>query len=160
MGEAGLRREERELLQRQSADMQRQLDAIDAQMQRAELQEAERRQLQRVAAALRAQQRSAQLQLDQDGGAGAAAPLPTCPASCTAGYTPPSSNGCGNALTGKFHGWAMTMMQARAADAAWPRPCSCPGRRRLHLLRLCPHLLHLRNSTSSSVSTAAVPLLL
>ena len=111
MGEAGLRREERELLQRQSADMQRQLDAIDARMQRAELQEAERRQLQRAAAALRAQQRSAQLQLDRDGAAGAAAPLPTCPASCTAGHTPPSSNGCGNDFTGKFHSWAMTAMQ-------------------------------------------------
>ena len=101
VGQAGMRAEERAALQSSVSSLATQMGALQGQLDQLAASDREQR-------ALLHQWRAAQGRLDsapEGQGAG-----PSCDASCNTG-TPPSSNGCGNGFTGKFHSWVMTFAQ-------------------------------------------------
>lgn len=108
--------EERSRLQSQLNSMQQQLGSLDARVTGMQSQlarataaaAAQQSRLRQQMQAMQHQQRAAQGRLDSAPANPAAGP--SCDAGC-ATSTPPSSNGCGNAFTGRFHSFVMAAAQ-------------------------------------------------
>lgn len=116
VNQAALRQEEQDALRQQLARLQQQQERLQQQMSTIEDdQSREFEALEHQMQAVEQQQRRSQLRLtdaeqQQQSQGGSAATGGTCGDQC-ATRTQPSSNGCGNDFTGRYHSWAMNVLE-------------------------------------------------